>query len=68
VLLVVAAALAAIIEGYAADAQMRRGNIVPSLVLGGIGIASALAGMILPPVLPQQVDSSDESSEGKGSS
>jgi len=67
-LLVVVAVAAAIVEGYAADAQARGGNIVPELVIAGLGIASAIVGLILPPVSPRSADPSDEASERNSSS
>lgn len=66
-LLLVVAAAAAIIEGYAADAQARSGNAIPALVIAGLGIASAIVGLVLPPVSPRKADPSDEASE-RGSS
>ncbi|RCK58304.1 hypothetical protein DTO57_08990 [Microbacterium sorbitolivorans] len=62
-LLLVAAAAAAIAEGYAADAQARGGNIIPALVIAGLGIASAIVGLVLPPASPRSADPSDEAHE-----
>ncbi|GGO64650.1 hypothetical protein GCM10010910_20030 [Microbacterium nanhaiense] len=67
-LLVVIAGVTAIIEGYAADAQMRGGNVIPAIVVAGLGFASASVGLVMPRISPRRADDTDEASENRSPS
>jgi len=41
----IAAGVSAIMEGYASDAEMRGGNIVPALIMGLLGVVLVLVGL-----------------------
>lgn len=44
--LVIAAMCVAIIEGYASDAELRGGNIVPAIMVGLVGLVCAVIGVL----------------------